>query len=113
MVIETNGLLVFLDVLVRKKSDRLLVHTVYSTPIGMLLHLHASLDHPLSKKQGCSCTNVLEHIYGSVWVTKKSIWDTHFSEVSTAQLGSMVFFTQSKLQTGRSKPGIVIIPHMR
>jgi len=42
----------------------------------------------------------------------KSIWDRYFSEVSTVQLGSMVFFTQNKLRTGRSKPGIVIIPHM-
>jgi hypothetical protein len=113
MAMETNSLLVFLDVLMRKKSDRLLGHTVYSTPTSMHLHLHASLDHRLSKKQGCSCTNGPEHVYGSVWIMKKSIWDTYyFSAMSTVQLGSMVFFTQSKLQTGRSKPGLVIIPHM-
>jgi hypothetical protein len=46
-----------------------------------------------------------QNTFMAVWMMKKSIWDTYFSEVSTAQLGSMVFFTQSKL-------GIVIIPYM-
>lgn len=91
----------FLDVLIRKKSNRLMDHTVYSTPTSMHLHLDAGLDNHLSKKQGCSRTNGPEYIYGSVWMMKKSIWDTYFSALSKAQLGSMLFFTQSKLQICR------------
>lgn len=49
MAIETYSLLVFLDVLVRKKSDRLLGHTVYSTTNSMYLQLLASLNHCLLK----------------------------------------------------------------
>jgi hypothetical protein len=49
VAIKTNSLLVFLDVLMRKKSDRLLGHTVYSTPNSMHLQLLASLNHRLSK----------------------------------------------------------------
>jgi hypothetical protein len=50
MEIETNGSLPFLDVLVTKKPDRSVGHSVYRKPTHIDLCLHAKSHHHPSQK---------------------------------------------------------------
>jgi hypothetical protein len=50
MVIGKDNRLAFLDVLVKKKPDGSLGHTVYGKPMHTDLYLHAESEHHLAQK---------------------------------------------------------------
>jgi hypothetical protein len=62
--LEQNGTLPFLDVLVKKKTDGTLGHTVYRKTTNTDIYLHKDLEHHLEQKRAVLYT--LIHRAGSI-----------------------------------------------